>query len=98
MAATERPSTVVCSRSCSRVRAFIDFKSSLFCQFDVDASAQQIGGARQLQRKTRLPVLDGDAGAQRRFHSPRQERGPGWQPTNLALADGLQSLLDDLLI
>ena len=77
----------------ARVHRFQEFLV-LLLQFDVDAGAQQIGGARQLQRKTRLPILDGDAGAQRRFHSPRQERGPGWQPTNLALADGLQSLLD----
>ena len=49
----------------ARVHRFQEFLV-LLLQFDVDAGAQQIGGARQLQRKTRLPFLDGDAGVNKR--------------------------------
>ena len=54
---------------------------------DVDPRAQQIGGARQFFRQVGLPLLGGRAGAHRRRHAPRQERRPGRQAFDLALAD-----------
>ncbi len=58
----------------------------------------KIGGARELFRQIGLPVLGGGAGAHRRRHAPRQERRPGGETFDLALADGLQAKLHDLVI
>jgi hypothetical protein len=61
-------------------------------ELDIDAGEQEVSGPGQLERKARLPGLNGKARARGWLHPTSEKRRLCRQLADLAFANGLQTL------